>query len=212
MRPDWTTPPSDPRFAPRPTVAPGLLKSHVAQVAEEGFLADRVWFHGSARRISRFRQGTKDLELGPGTYLADEWKRARSWAQDAGFVMSCVVRDGDFMDLAALDRDDVVAELFARHGAVMAAKWGAEAADESLNEFKDRLRQIKRSRVSVNKLLAATGFVGAYDHRSQIIGQVVIFNPEDVQVVGAVKGDWTPAADRDDLDQNGPALAAHGPR
>lgn len=179
--------PVDPRF-PRNSNGPPIRPAAIAKAAAEGFDISRVWYHGSAKRIGKFRKGTADRELGPGIYLADSWEHAWSWSWSDGYVMSCYIREGEMFDLTMFDAPKVMRDLYQRHIAYMRQRWGDDSP-ESMSDFKKRLQSIRRSGEIVNRWLKQLGFVGAYDHTSQIIGQVVVFDSADVRVVAATSGD-----------------------
>lgn len=157
---------------------------------------DKIWFHGTRRRFNAFRdpKGGGIDELGPGIYLTDKRFVANAWAHKGGFILSCVIRKGPLFDLNKLTFDrqtqrygkGAVEELHAAHSKMMNDRFGPNSVydDETfMSLFKRRGREL------ANLSLPYLGYIGGYDRYSQIPGQVVIFNPEDVRVIARAPGE-----------------------
>jgi len=57
--------------------------SQLGRAQQLGFDTSKVWYHGTTKRIAKFKQGNPDKgfnELGPGIYLATDATHAGTWA------------------------------------------------------------------------------------------------------------------------------------
>lgn len=171
----------DAESKPKPPRMPRVVTdAMLAQASADGF-DTKIWYHGTNRRFASFRQskGGGVDELGRGIYLTDRIRYANMWAQTGGFVLSCVVRKGKLFDLETAKTDAGMRILY---DAFNTYNPGWE-----YDEFVDHFSKYDVAS-SIGRVLPSVGYVGAYDARSQIPGQVVIFKAEDVRILARVPG------------------------
>ena len=156
-----------------------------SNAAGAGFDTSKVWYHGSNNKIvKRFRKspGTGIDELGSGIYFADTVRIAYHWALDDGYIICAYLRAGDYLDLQKVKSKEkhTILDLYKRHCKMMIAKWGKG------NEYKPKqfMKLLIEGYVSFDKL----GYIGAYDHTSQIPGQIIVYSPDDIKIVKIISG------------------------
>jgi hypothetical protein len=145
---------------------------------------ETIWYHGSQKRIKKFRKPTRDGELGIGIYLTTNKFYANTWARKDGFIMECYIRRGPVIDLSQPMTPRLEREIYDRHCVMMRNLYGEDGV-YSLFDFKRHIL----SRPFTNASWSRLGYIGAIDPRSQIPGQIVIFEPENVKVIGISPGE-----------------------
>jgi hypothetical protein len=167
-------------------------KELLSKAMGAGFDGSKIWFHGTRRRFDGFklpRQRGID-ELGPGVYLTSEKWLANTWARKGGFIVICVIRNGPLFDLADINSPKTMAVLkqgYRQHNDNQWSPPGSQVTD--YDEVFDYMWRDNRYRAQlINSCLSGAGYVGGFKHNSQIAGQVVIFNPDDVTIIARQGG------------------------
>lgn len=200
----------------KPVIDPVKLATAEAQ----GFDTARMWYHGtrSKAKFNSFKLPAKSKngeELGRGVYLTKYPGTANVWAQGSGTILACVVRKGEILEMSkvnqtsifssAPDADDRWADPFWRemyHGFTLMMK-GMESspgADDAHGGYRDFIDRIQKKQITYADCLKRVGYIGIMSRNSQIRGQAVIWNPDDVMIVGRAKGfeGWSPDEDDDE--------------
>lgn len=173
-----------------------ITPQRVAEAQSQGFNTDKIWYHGSTRRFTSFRDGKEDAinELGVGIYLTKEWYAANAWALDKGFVYQCYLRDGDIFDFSKEPTKEVLKRLHAGHSKMMDERFGPDSG----YPFKDFVTKILKKQQTISspryptKFIQWAGYMGAIDPHSQIPGQIVVFNPSDIYIAARGLGNEDP--------------------
>jgi hypothetical protein len=163
----------------------------------EGFDTSKIWYHGSGKTFTKFKEpDDKGInELGIGVYLTSEKYLANTWARRGGKIYECFIKPGDIYDFSKPLTPAVINRLHTGHSKFMENRYGPKSA-YSLKSFMNILRNKTDRQTNktylhpdANKLLNLSGYIGAIDHRSQIPGQIVIFDPRNVFILRRLPGE-----------------------
>lgn len=199
-------------------IEPVIDPKKLSKAAADGFDTSRIWYHGTkAKSFTKFKIPAKErngFELGRGVYVTRFPGTANVWAQGDGFVLACVLRQGKLMELsdmpssalwhpgdpgnalwqevyrgyqmdlqrrkAEFDADTDYHDFIQRHGI------RAPSFDDG--GYRDFAEKYSKGSISLSTCLSNVGYIGATSRYSQIRGQAVIWNPDDVRIVGKATG------------------------
>lgn len=187
-----------------PKIEPIIDDKLMTMADQNGFDTSRLWYHGSKskRKFTKFkipdvsRNGT---ELGRGVYVTRFPGTANVWAQGQGTVYACVLRKGKLVEYSDMptsalwnsspEQDDRWAnplwrECYLGFRTKMERDYGP-GSDPGYREFAERMN---KGTISIAYCLDEMGYIGATSRYSQIRGQAVIWNPDDVMIVGRAPG------------------------
>ena len=157
---------------------------------DAGYDTGTVYYHGTAAKtnFARFKPGKGGYdELGPGIYVTSD-----PWYADAfngrgdregGRTMPVFLRKGELADLSQRPGWRELAERVIAREADSEWKPG---------ELSLHIMATSRDRANFNRWLARAGYVGAIDPRSQIPGQVVVFDPTSLKSAIGNRGTFDP--------------------
>lgn len=199
-------------------IEPIIDPKKLAKAGAEGFDTTQVWYHGTKRKFTKFRSpnGKGVDELGKGVYVTKFIGTANVWAQGPGQVLACVLRKGKLIEMSdmpqsglwhegnkghdlwqevyrgyqiygkdqqdAMDNDEGYQEFIAKHPHM---RHSNKHEDAGYAAFAERY---SKGQISLGECLSRVGYIGATSRYSQIRGQAVVWNPDDVRIVGRAPG------------------------
>ena len=170
---------------------PALHEDATSRAEKKGFDTSKVWYHGSRAAFKTFKHPKPHIgiqELGLGIYLTSRWNTANAWAGHGGHVYRCYIRQGPVFDKAAPLTDEILHKLHDGHSAFMRVQFG----DAGVYAYEDFIKHVLKlnayykggpavgGHVISNRILEMAGYVGAVNKHSQIQGQIVVFDRDDV--------------------------------
>ncbi len=157
----------------------------LSKAEADGFDTSTIYYHGTTRKFKNFKKAPNRKgvnELGHGVYVTDRKWLANTWARENGWIAEVVIRKGPLFNLDQYKSREWWDALYRGHCRLMRDLYGENGVyDEKM--FKEMMMG-RHPYGEKNKLLGLAGYIGGYDARSQIAGQLVIFRPEDARIVG----------------------------
>jgi hypothetical protein len=187
-------------FLSEQQITPKIDPKKLDAAKADGFLTDKVWYHGTKRRFSNFRapKGRGIDELGKGIYITQFVGTANVWAQGQGLILACVLREGKLVELSEVPKSglwhrgnqghDVWQEAYQGYLIYLAREYQEVNLEAPTQEYREFAEEMNRGKISLSRCLAEVGYIGATDRYSQIRAQAVIWNPEDIRVIGRMPG------------------------
>lgn len=183
-------------------IVPNLDAKKMAKAEAAGFDTTKIWYHGTRRKFANFRlpKGKDGInELGVGIYITKFIGTANVWAQGSGSILACVLRKGKLIELSELPTSQLWysgPEADARHAN---ANWREvyrgycismmrEFGPDATPSYREFAEHFNKHEISLAKCLVEVGYIGATSRYSQIRGQAVIWNPNDILAVGKAAG------------------------
>lgn len=199
---------------------PLIHEDATSRAEKKGFDTSKIWYHGSRAQFKTFKRPKPHIgiqELGLGIYLTSRWNTANAWAGHGGHVYRCFVRKGPVFDKAALLTDEVLHHLHNEHSSFMRLHYGDAGAYDYVT-FIEQVLKLKRCGTSIvptygsaipNSMLQKAGYVGAVNERSQIQGQIVVFDRGDVFIAERGEGGSYRSVDESADEDEDAYLAKH---
>ena len=187
---------------------PEIDPKKIASAQAEGFDTSAIWYHGtrSKGKFTKFKLPSRSrngAELGSGVYVTSYVGTANVWAQGNGAILACVLREGKLIEMSNMqysqlwdsgpDRDPKWAnplwnDAYRGYCLSMAGFESTPGANDACLPYREFAEQINKGKISIASCLSQIGYIGATSRYSQIKGQAVIWNPEDVRIVGKSTG------------------------
>lgn len=199
-----------------PVVDPDLM----AKAEAQGFDTSRLWYHGTRSKamFKSFKLPKKSKngeELGQGVYVTKYPGTANVWAQGNGQVITCVLRKGKLFEMSTLnqtaifsshpDKDDRYAdpmwrEIYRGFTLLMKGYESSPGANDAHGGYDDFVKRLANHTLDLGRCLAQIGYIGVTSRNSQIRGQAVIWDANDVMIVGRTSGFEGYSSDPDDAE------------
>jgi len=167
----------------------------LTKAAAEGFVIDRIWYHGTKNKFSKFREpkGGGIDELGKGIYVTSSISAANAFAnvRGGGDILACVLKNDRLFELSTLPQgmswsgEGLWGELLDAYNRHLDKHFSIPSM--GVKEQIDREEFHKRVKSNANTIptaLREMGYIGATSRYSQIKGQAVVWNPHDIKIVG----------------------------